>query len=190
MRIGDAAAAAGTTPRALRFYEENGLLSPLRRTSSGQREYGPRELDRLRHAITAVFSTVDLLITPTTPILPSTLQEAVNDPALGATGARLAEAVDSLDRATRWLLPRLDKAPEAALAGATPYLRLFAHAAGGCALAEEALAAIRAGAGDGADPAARIAIARFFADNVAVTAPGLERTVTEGADKPMKTREL
>jgi MerR family copper efflux transcriptional regulator len=26
MRIGDAAAAAGTTPRALRFYEENGLL--------------------------------------------------------------------------------------------------------------------------------------------------------------------
>ena len=108
--------------------------------------------------------------------------KAVNDPALGATGARLAEAVDSLDRATQWLLPRLDKAPEAALAGATPYLRLFAHAAGGCALAEEALAAIRAGAGDGAAAAARIAIARFFADNVAVTAPGLERTVTEGAE--------
>jgi MerR family copper efflux transcriptional regulator len=31
MRIGDAAAAAGTTPRALRFYEENGLLPPPRR---------------------------------------------------------------------------------------------------------------------------------------------------------------
>jgi alkanesulfonate monooxygenase SsuD/methylene tetrahydromethanopterin reductase-like flavin-dependent oxidoreductase (luciferase family) len=28
MRIGDAAAAAGTTPRALRFYETNGLLPP------------------------------------------------------------------------------------------------------------------------------------------------------------------
>ena len=26
MRIGDAAAAAGTTPRALRFYEQQGLL--------------------------------------------------------------------------------------------------------------------------------------------------------------------
>ncbi|MFI8642199.1 helix-turn-helix domain-containing protein [Streptomyces chartreusis] len=44
MRIGDAAAAAGTTPRALRFYEEWGLLPPARRTATGQREYGPDEL--------------------------------------------------------------------------------------------------------------------------------------------------
>ncbi|GIE88571.1 MerR family transcriptional regulator [Actinoplanes regularis] len=48
MRIGDAAAATGTTPRALRFYEENGLLPPPRRTSAGQRVYGPRELSRVR----------------------------------------------------------------------------------------------------------------------------------------------
>jgi DNA-binding transcriptional MerR regulator len=48
MRIGDAAAAAGTTPRALRFYEENGLLPPPRRTAAGQREYGPGDVRRLR----------------------------------------------------------------------------------------------------------------------------------------------
>jgi MerR family transcriptional regulator, copper efflux regulator len=48
MRIGDAAAAAGTTPRALRFYEDNGLLPPPRRTRAGQRVYGPREVARLR----------------------------------------------------------------------------------------------------------------------------------------------
>ena len=48
MRIGDAAAAAGTTPRALRFYEDNGLLSPPHRTRAGQRVYGPREVARLR----------------------------------------------------------------------------------------------------------------------------------------------
>lgn len=48
MRIGDAAAAAGTTPRALRFYETNGLLPPPRRTPTGQRVYGPRDVDRLR----------------------------------------------------------------------------------------------------------------------------------------------
>jgi MerR family copper efflux transcriptional regulator len=48
MRIGDAAAAAGTTPRALRFYEQNGLLRPPRRTATGQREYGPREVARVR----------------------------------------------------------------------------------------------------------------------------------------------
>ncbi|MFD6990180.1 MerR family transcriptional regulator [Streptomyces sp. NPDC059943] len=48
MRIGDAAAAAGTTPRALRFYEERGLLAPPARTASGQRDYGPAEVARLR----------------------------------------------------------------------------------------------------------------------------------------------
>jgi MerR family copper efflux transcriptional regulator len=48
MLIGDAAAAAGTTPRALRFYEENGLLPPPRRTAAGQRVYGTREVHRLR----------------------------------------------------------------------------------------------------------------------------------------------
>jgi DNA-binding transcriptional MerR regulator len=48
MRIGDAAAAAGTTPRALRFYEQNGLLPPPRRTATGQREYGPRDVARIR----------------------------------------------------------------------------------------------------------------------------------------------
>ncbi|MFE5033776.1 MerR family transcriptional regulator [Streptomyces sp. NPDC056683] len=48
MRIGDAAAAAGTTPRALRVYEERGLLPPPRRTAAGQREYGPDEVARVR----------------------------------------------------------------------------------------------------------------------------------------------
>jgi alkylation response protein AidB-like acyl-CoA dehydrogenase len=105
--------------------------------------------------------------------------QATNDPAFGATGARLAEAVDSLDRATTWLLGKVDKEPEAALAGATPYLRLFGNAAGGCMLADEALAALRIA---GAEPASRVAIARFFAENIAVQATGLERTVIEGAD--------
>ncbi|MCO5999852.1 MerR family transcriptional regulator [Actinoallomurus rhizosphaericola] len=48
MRIGDAAAAAGTTPRALRFYEQHGLLPPPRRTAAGQREYTDREVARVR----------------------------------------------------------------------------------------------------------------------------------------------
>jgi DNA-binding transcriptional MerR regulator len=48
MRSGEAAAAAGTTSRALRFYEERGLLPPPVRTVSGQREYGPSEVARVR----------------------------------------------------------------------------------------------------------------------------------------------
>jgi alkylation response protein AidB-like acyl-CoA dehydrogenase len=105
--------------------------------------------------------------------------QATNDPAFGATGARLAEAVDSLERATTWLISKLDQAPQAAQAGATPYLRLFGNAAGGCMLADEALAALRLADGE---PAARVALARFFAENLAVQATGLKRAVTEGAD--------
>jgi acyl-CoA dehydrogenase len=102
--------------------------------------------------------------------------QATNNPAFGATGARLGEAVDSLERTTAWLLGRpLD---DASLAGATPYLRLFATATGGALLAEEALAAARAGT----EPEARIAIARFFAEHLAPGSSGLEREVIEGAD--------
>jgi hypothetical protein len=105
---------------------------------------------------------------------------ANNDPAFGWTGVRLGESLDSLERATQWLLARPQQ--DEALAGATPYLRLFATAAGGTLLAEEALAATRLAADAAADPAARIAIARFFAENIAVQARGLERAVIEGAD--------
>jgi acyl-CoA dehydrogenase len=106
---------------------------------------------------------------------------AVNDPAFGWTGVRLGDAVDSLERATHWLLARQHNGLDTALAGATPYLRLFALAAGGALLAEEALAAARLSA-NGSDAASRIAIARFFAENFAVNAAALERTVVEGAD--------
>ncbi len=105
---------------------------------------------------------------------------AANDPAFGATGARLGEAVDHLTRATKWLLGKIEREPDAALAGATPYLRLFALAAGGCMLADEALAALRV-AGD-ADAPARVAVARFFAENLTTAAGGLAANVTDGAD--------
>jgi hypothetical protein len=101
--------------------------------------------------------------------------QSSNAPAFGETAARLGEAVDSLERATRWVLTQ--KSSDSAMAGATPYLRLFGTAAGGCMLAEEALASLRAG-----DGAARTALARFFAENIAILANGLERSVTEGAD--------
>ncbi len=102
---------------------------------------------------------------------------ATNDPGLGWSGVRLEEAVDSLTRATRWMLAHMEKDVDEALAGATPYLRLFSVAAGGCLLAQQALAALRLNA----DAAPRIALARFFAENVAIQAAALERTVVEGA---------
>ena len=105
--------------------------------------------------------------------------EASNDPAFGTTGTKLRDALASLDRSSRWLLEKLASAPNDALAGATPYLRLFGVTLGGCMLASEALAA----RGDGiAEPERYATLARFFAENVSVQAGALEKTVTESAD--------
>ncbi len=103
---------------------------------------------------------------------------ASNHPELGRTGQRLAAAVVALAEATAWMVDALEGSPEAALAGATPYLRLFALAAGGHYLARGALGALRAG-----DPLAgqHAALARFFAENISVAAPGLAASVTAGA---------
>ena len=105
--------------------------------------------------------------------------ETSNDPAFGTTGAKLREALGATERASRWLLERLASAPNDALAGATPYLRLFGSTLGGCMLAGEALAA--KGSGEG-EPLRYVALARFFAENIAVQAGSLEKTVTDSAD--------
>ena len=47
LRIGDVAGEAGVSTRALRYYEEQSLLTP-ERTSSGQRIYGENAVDRVR----------------------------------------------------------------------------------------------------------------------------------------------
>jgi hypothetical protein len=105
-----------------------------------------------------------------------------NTPAFGDTATRLGEAVDSLEGATQWLLAQ--KSSDSALAGATPYLRLFGNAAGGCMLAEQALAALR----NNGDGASRTALARFFAENIAVQGTGLQQSVTEGSDSINKAQ--
>jgi alkylation response protein AidB-like acyl-CoA dehydrogenase len=87
----------------------------------------------------------------------------------------LRESVEALAQASNFLT----KAEVAdALAGATPYLRLFALARGATLLMKGAKAAAQEN-----DPnAARYAaLARFFAENIAIAAPGLAKTVIEGA---------
>src|SRR5256886_5181011 len=107
--------------------------------------------------------------------------EASNDPAFGTTGAKLRDALSSLDRASRWLSERVTSAPNDALAGATPYLQLFGSALGGCWLAGEALAARTSGEAGG-DPQRYVPLARFFAENISVQAALLEKTVTDSPE--------
>ncbi len=47
MRIGDVASRAGVSTRALRYYEEQGLLTP-ERTANGQRSYPESAVQRVR----------------------------------------------------------------------------------------------------------------------------------------------
>ena len=103
--------------------------------------------------------------------------KASNQPAFGRMGDRLGEAVAALTEATVWMGKALATNQNGALAGATPYLRLFGLAAGGHYLARGALVASRDGGG-----IKHIALARFFAENLCVQAQGLADTVTGGAD--------
>ncbi len=101
------------------------------------------------------------------------LREAIMriDPAVAP---RLAEAVDALERAAHWLALRLADQPAAALAGATPFLRLFALALGGVALAQYARAED--------DPQGRWSVlARFFAFDMVSHATALARSVEDSA---------
>ena len=52
MRIAEAAKAVGCTQRAIKFYEEKGLLSPVARSENGYRDYTEEDV-RLLHEIQA-----------------------------------------------------------------------------------------------------------------------------------------
>ncbi|MGN6286831.1 MAG: acyl-CoA dehydrogenase [Afipia sp.] len=107
--------------------------------------------------------------------------EASNDPAFGTTGAKLREALQSAERTSKWLLEKIASAPNEALAGSTPYLRLMSSATGGVMLAREALAA-RSDEALQSDAPRYVTLARFFAENVAVQAGALERAVIDSAE--------
>jgi acyl-CoA dehydrogenase len=91
----------------------------------------------------------------------------------GRTALNLEQALDDLQQATRYLQRQLgDNRTDDALAGATPYLRLFALVSGGAYLARAAMA-------DG--DAGRIALCRFFAENLLPETASLKASVTGGA---------
>jgi alkylation response protein AidB-like acyl-CoA dehydrogenase len=105
---------------------------------------------------------------------------AENRPDFGRMGARLSASLDDLEAVTEHLLERVGHGKVAeALAGATPYLRLFGLAAGSAYLAKGALASLA-----DSDPAstARIATARFMAEHLAPETAALRIAVVEGAE--------
>ena len=102
--------------------------------------------------------------------------EEIGEAAPIVAGA-LESGVDTLRTATEYLAGTQD--PNDALAGASPYLKMFGIVAGGYYLARMALAAARSG--DDEWHRAKIATAAFYADQIMPQAAGLLGAVTAGA---------
>eukprot|EP01037_Dinobryon_pediforme_P021543 gene21543-22435_t len=98
-------------------------------------------------------------------------------PALTATGVKIAAALDAAEAATE-AITAPGRPPAEALAVATPYLRLIALAIGGALLVRAAGASLAIG--DAGTPG-RIALARYFADNLLPEVEALRTVIAAGA---------
>ena len=104
---------------------------------------------------------------------------------LAGIAEQLTAALDNMEAATKFLLKALeDGNRQTALAGATPYLRLFGLASGGVYLAKSALASADA------DRPNRSTFARFASNNLLAETASLRRTVEEGAESLLEAGEL
>ena len=99
-----------------------------------------------------------------------------NHDAFGNAADALDGALDAVDEATNWMLASLENGQmQEALAGATPYMRLFGLASGGCYLA-------KAGLADKSKE--RAGLARFYAENLLAECAALSTTGNPGCRQP------
>ena len=97
-----------------------------------------------------------------------------NAEGFGKTADKCTAAIDDFAEATEFLQKATAGGrQQEALAGATPYLRLFSLAAGGAWLVRGALAG---------EDKARVALARYFAENLIEESGALKRRVIEGGE--------
>jgi 3-(methylthio)propanoyl-CoA dehydrogenase len=104
---------------------------------------------------------------------------------LAGVRAHLAEALTTVTETTDWLMENGLADPRNALAGATPYLRMFSLLTAGWLMARQALAAKAAldEGGPASDPAylqAKVATATFFCEQILPAVAGLRAPVTAG----------
>lgn len=110
---------------------------------------------------------------------------ASNLDGFGETAERLSASLADLEESTDWLLARLAAGEaEAALAGATPYQRLFGLTLTGAYLAKGALA------DEGHGRPERLALCRFAAENLIAETAALKDRIIRGADSLAAARAL
>ncbi|MGF1591916.1 MAG: acyl-CoA dehydrogenase [Kiloniellaceae bacterium] len=101
---------------------------------------------------------------------------------LAALRPPLATAIETLERATAWLLDDGAKKISHGAAGATPYLALCGSVLGAWLLAK---GASQAAAWDAPAKAARLKTARFYAENLLGETAGLAGAVIRGAESTL-----
>lgn len=100
------------------------------------------------------------------------------DPLLAPVAAMLGDALQGLNTVTAWMQAHVTQSPQDALAGATPYLDLFATVAGAHYLLRAALAV----SDDPAQKEIKANEARFYASHMLARAFGLAAAAMAGAD--------
>ena len=104
----------------------------------------------------------------------------------------LSSGVQAVSDCVEFILANAGKDPNAAFAGAVPFLKLMGIVAGGWQMARAALIAekkLSDKAGDASFYGAKISTARFFGDHLLSQAPGLAATVVSGAASVMALTE-
>jgi alkylation response protein AidB-like acyl-CoA dehydrogenase len=104
----------------------------------------------------------------------------------------LSAGVEAVSGSVDFILANAGKDPNAAFAGAVPFLKLMGIVAGGWQMARAALISEKKLLGKTDDRdfyAAKISTARFFGDHMLSQAPGLAATVTSGAAAVMALKE-
>jgi acyl-CoA dehydrogenase len=96
-----------------------------------------------------------------------------------------------LEQATQWMLQTIGKDPDAALGASVNYMMLTGYVCGGWQMARAALAArarLNAGEGEGFGRA-KIATARFYAEQILPRANALLTAVRSGASTALALEE-
>jgi len=107
-----------------------------------------------------------------------------SDPALNAIGLRLAAATAALQSAIDWMVSMSAANARTAYAGSVPYLKLWGIVAGGWQMGRAAMVAVdklARGEGDAAFMRAKLATARFYAENLLPLAEAHAQSATGGS---------
>jgi alkylation response protein AidB-like acyl-CoA dehydrogenase len=112
------------------------------------------------------------------------------DPELQHIGAALGRGMSALAEATHWLLETYDARPQAASAGAVPFLKLTGTVAGGWLMARAAeIAASRVAEAEGDFYRAKLVTARYYAEHVMPEANTYRDAIVNGAESVLALAE-